>query len=395
MSNFLIIGSGISGCTAGLELAQLGHSVKILESSPFIGGKVLTYCCKATDECSRCGICIAHTQIHDALHHTNVEIIPGAVVESFSNDGEKASVKVVDSNPKVSYEKCTACDACVQACPAQCISKYNRGELVQYVIDYTNCLLHKGEKCDKCITACKANAITAEAATGIKEIDADGVLVATGHEPFDATKKPRYGYSRFDNVISGKEAEEILSRQTYLTGPSEDVAFIQCVGSRDPQIDRNYCSSICCAYALRIARILKYRNNEAKVTVYYIDIQNFDKAFSTLRKSMVDSGITFVRGVPFNIERNGNGKLKLTIVNSLGEKSTAEHDTVVLSVGLGPNANSKPLATLLGLKEDEFGFYRSDRANIFVTGTCKEPQDINDSIASAKSVALDMGNSGK
>jgi heterodisulfide reductase subunit A len=395
MSNFLIIGSGISGCTAGLELAQLGHSVTILESSPFVGGKVLTYCCKATDECSRCGVCIAHTQIHDALHHKNVDIIPGAVIESFSNDGKKVSAKVRASNPNVSYEKCTACDACIQACPVQCISKYNRGELVEYVIDYANCLLHKGEKCDKCVTACKAHAITAEAATGSMEIDAEGVLVATGHEPFDATKKPRYGYSRFDTVFTGKEVEDILSRQTYLTNPSEDVAFIQCVGSRDPQIDRNYCSSICCAYALRMARILKYRNNEAKVTVYYIDIQNFDKAFSTLRKSMIDSGITFVRGVPFNIERNGNGKLKLNIENSLGEKSTAEHDIVVLSVGLGPNDNSKPLAMLLGLKQDEFGFYQSDSDNIFVTGTCKEPQDINDSIASAKCVALDMGNSGK
>jgi heterodisulfide reductase subunit A-like polyferredoxin len=394
MSKFLIIGSGISGCTAGIELAQLGHSITILESGPYIGGKVLTYCCKATDECSRCGVCIAHTTIYEALHHKNVEIIPGAVVKSFSNDGKTVSAKITASNPRISYEKCTACDGCIQACPAGCIGKYCRGELVEYVVDYEKCLLHKGEKCDKCAAACTTHAITVDTAVKEEEIVAEGILVATGHEPFDAAKKPRFGYARFDNIISGKEAEEILSRQIYLTNPSEDVAFIQCVGSRDPQIGRNYCSSVCCAYALRIARMLKYRNNEAKVTIYYIDIQNFDKAFSTFRQSLAQSGITFIRGIPFNIEKTGNSKLKLRIEDITGEETTAEHDVVILSVGLGPAQGAKSVAEIFGLKRDEFGFFASETPNVFATGTCREPQSIIDSIASAKAVALEMGNIG-
>ena len=395
MSKFLIVGSGITGCTAGFELAGQGHVVTIIEALSQIGGKVLSYCCKATDECSRCGVCIAHTHIYNTLHHNNITIIPGATVDRFNNDGKKISASITYSNPRISYEKCTACDICIQKCPAGCINKYSRGELVQYWIDYKKCLLHKGEACDICATSCPSHAVSINNATSTEEIIADGLLVATGHEPFDAAKKPRFGYTRFDNVISGQEVEEILSKQTYITKPSEDIAFVQCVGSRDPQIGRNYCSSICCAYALRMARMLKFRNNEAKVTVYFIDIQNFDKAFSTLRKSVVDSGVTFVRGIPFSIEKKETDRVLLKIEDPLGTRSTAEHDAVVLSVGMGPNSDAASVASLLGLKQDTFGFYQSDVPNVFVAGTCKEPQGINDSIAAAKAVALDMGHTGK
>lgn len=390
MSKYVIIGSGISGCTAAEELARQGNSVELIESSNTIGGSILGYTCKATDECSRCGVCVAHTQLNTSLKHDRITTSVGASIQSVSNNSKNIDTVITRKNPSISYHECIFCDKCVYACPEQCISKIQRGEFVQYVIDYDRCLIHKGKQCAVCSDACPPDAIFSQTETTEITISSDAALVATGHEPYDASKKMRLGYGRVENVITGVEAEEILSRQTYLGDPTDNIAFIQCVGSRDPQIGRNYCSSVCCAYALRLAHIMKYRHAATPVTIYYIDIQNFDKTFTLFRKSVEDSGVRFVRGVPFLIERSSTGRLKLHIENMDGEESIVEHDMVVLSVGMGPTTDSEKIASLFGLKKDEFGFFSSSLANVFVSGTCKEPLSITDSMASARAVALEM-----
>lgn len=401
MSRFVIIGAGISGCTAGYELAEMGHDVEIIESGSEIGGKVLTYCCKATEECSRCGVCVAHTKLNQALKHERIHFSVGAKIKSVTEKEEQISIEITSLNPSIDYRKCIECGACVEACPENCISQFTRAEFVQYTIDYSRCLIRKGEKCSLCTDACK-DACPAGAISfgkGSKEekkkITADGVLIATGHDPFDAVQKVRYGYKRLDNVIAGTEAEEILSKQAYLGNPAASIAFIQCVGSRDPQIGRNYCSGVCCSYALRLARIINHRSPEADVTIYYIDIQNFDKTFTVLREELENSNIHFVRGVPFSIEQLANGKLKLLIESVNGKDSAALHDMVVLSVGLGPASGSEKIAEFFKIEQDEFGFFRrsrnsSEHKNIFVCGTCKEPQSIPESMASARAAAVEM-----
>jgi heterodisulfide reductase subunit A len=400
MSKYVIIGSGISGCTAAGELANQGNDVELIEARNTIGGAILGYTCKATDECSRCGVCVAHTQLHEALKRNRVTISVGTSIKSVSNNGKNIDLIITRKNPSISYHRCISCDTCVHACPEQCITKIQRGEFVQYIIDYTKCLLHKStanvpfaerKQCTVCADVCPTRAIFAKTATTEMAISADAALIAIGHEPYDASQKVRFGYGRINNVITGVEAEEMLSRQTYLGSPSDSIAFIQCVGSRDPQIGRNYCSSVCCAYALRLARIIKYRNTDTPVTIYYIDIQNFDKTFTLFRKAVEDSGVHFVRGVPFSVERSSTGKLKLQIANMDGEDSIVEHDIVVLSVGMGPAHDSEKLASLFGLKRDEFGFFSSSLPNVFVSGTCQEPLSIPDSMASARAIALEMG----
>lgn len=390
MSKILIVGSGITGCTAALELAQQGHTVSVIESENTIGGKVLSYCCKATDECSRCGVCVAHNTIAEALKHPRISIIGGASILNVRNTGKKISVGIEQSHPAISYKKCITCDACLEVCPTKCITKYDRGGLIEYAIDYFKCLRHSGKQCNKCISACPVSAISGRSKVGALSVIADVVIVATGHRAYDAFHKPALGYGRLDGVITGEDAEEILSRQTYLGSPSEDIAFVQCVGSRDPQGGRNYCSRVCCAYAVRMAKALKYRNPDSKATIYFIDLQNFDKAFSCVRRGLVEQGVKLVRAVPFSIDRNGKGKLRLKIEGSDGTRSIAEHDKVVLSVGMGPAPDSGHVADLFGLEQDEYGFFNSSVPNIFVAGTCAEPQSINDSIASARSVAAEI-----
>ncbi len=389
MSKYLIIGSGISGCTAADELAKQGNDVELIESNNVIGGSILGYTCKATDECSRCGVCVAYTRLHDALRHQNVNASVGTSIQSVSNNGS-IDIVISSKNPSINYSTCISCDKCVHACPEHCITKIHRGELLQYALEYEKCLLHQGQQCSVCSDICPTNAISSQTAITETTISGDAALVATGHDPYDAKKKIRFGYGRVENVITGVEAEEILNRQTYLRNPSDSIAFIQCVGSRDPSINRNYCSSVCCAYALRLARVIKYRNPETPVTIYYIDIQNFDKTFTLFRKSVEESGVQFVRGLPFIVDQSNNGKLKLRIEDMEGEETIVEHDTVVLSVGMGATNDADNIASLFGLQQDEFGFFFSSTSRLFVSGTCKEPLSITDSMTAARATALEM-----
>ncbi len=390
MSKYLVVGAGISGCTAAYALASQGHQVDVIDSGHTIGGAILGYTCKATDECSRCGVCVAHTQLHETLQHPAITVTVGASLQSVTQNGSLTTT-VSRQNPSISYHTCIACDACIRSCPEQCITRIQRGELVQYAIDYAACRLHKGQQCSICANACPTQAIFAQTATTEMSISSDAALIATGHDPYDATKKVRFGYGRIENVLTGVEAEEILNRQTSLRNPSDSVAFIQCVGSRDPSIGRNYCSSVCCAYAMRLARVIKHRTPETPVTIYYIDFQNFDKTFTLFKKGVEESGVRFVRGIPFNIEQlSGSGKLRLRIENMTGEDTLVEHDVVVLSVGLGAAIESEKIAGLFSLTRDDFGFFSSSSPQVFVSGTCKEPLSIPDSMAAACAIAIEM-----
>lgn len=389
MKNYIVVGAGVSGCTAAYTLANQGVGVTIVERESVAGGKVLEYCCKATDSCSRCGVCVAHTQVYDTLAHPNVRLLTGAEVTKLAESREKTVVHILQKNPAIDYSLCEFCGDCMAACPEQCISRYQRGELVQYVIDYSRCRLHKGEACDLCVKACSAGAITADGAERKTTVSGEAMLLTTGHAPFKAERKPRYGYSRSDKIITGAEAEAFLSENTDLVG-ARDIAFIQCVGSRDPVIGRNYCSAVCCSYALRLARILKYRNPEVRVTIYYIDIQNFDKEYNLLRKEIEDLGVVFKRGLPFRVDELANGKLRCMVENMDGEESLVEHDLVVLSVGMGPDERAADTAEIFGIQQDEFGFYVPGGGQVYTTGTCREPQSIPESMAAAKSAAAEM-----
>jgi heterodisulfide reductase subunit A len=145
---------------------------------------------------------------------------------------------------------------------------------------------------------------------------------------------------------------------------------------------------------MRLARVVKYRNPDTPVTIYYIDFQNFDKTFTLFKKSVEESGVRFVRGIPFNIEQSGSSeKLRLRIENMNGEDTIVEHDVVVLSVGMGSAIESEKVAELFALTRDGFGFFSSPSPQVFVSGTCKEPLSIPDSMAASRAIAVEMGTS--
>ncbi|TFG63549.1 MAG: CoB--CoM heterodisulfide reductase iron-sulfur subunit A family protein [Spirochaetales bacterium] len=390
MSKFLVLGAGIAGCTSAAELAKKGHEVDLLEQSPAPGGSVLSYCCKATESCVRCGVCVAHAAIQETLAHPKIRLQTGITVKTGTNNGKKVTLQTERRNPFIDLKLCVSCNLCAELCPEKCIYSYSRGGLTFYAVEYSACRLHKGRTCTVCADACPTKAITADGAHTKETFTADAALVATGHKPFAAEKKPRYGYRRLSSVFTGLEAEEILKTRFYLTKPDERVAFIQCVGSRDPEIGRNYCSAVCCAYALRMANQLAYRNKGADITVYYIDLQNFDKAFPALIADITKQGVKLERGLPFKIDLSPDNTLELLLPGAGDGPSRAEYDAVVLSVGLGPHEEIRDLAVSLGLAEDEFGFIAGPGGNILTAGTCREPQSITDTMAQAKAAVLDI-----
>ncbi len=389
MKDALVVGAGVAGCSAALELARQGSDVSVLETSGRIGGRVLSYCCKATDSCSRCGVCVAHTTVAQSLRHPKITLLTGAAISSVARTGGKIEVRGALARPGIAHRRCMDCRKCVEACPQGAISRYSRAGLTQYGVDYLRCLLSSGKRCLACGEACEAGAISTGDGSGKPrtfKLAVSRVVVAVGHETFDPVAKPRLGYRRIPEVMTGLEAEEALAARTDLGAGS--VAFLQCVGSRDPSIGRNYCSSVCCAYALRMARMLKSRNPATEVTVYTIDVQHFDKAQRAFREGVEAVGVKLVRGVPSSISRYADGKLHLQIEDPASGATTAVHDRAVLSVGMGPTAGARRLAELFGLETGEHGFLRSSAADIQVAGTCAAPQGLIDAMASGRAAAV-------
>ncbi|MCX7029631.1 MAG: FAD-dependent oxidoreductase [Spirochaetes bacterium] len=387
MKHALVVGAGVAGCSAALELARCGTSVTILERSSRVGGKVLSYCCKATDSCSRCGVCIAHETIAEAIRHPKIRLLTNAKIESADDSGARFSTKVTVSGPRIDLRACIDCGKCLDACPQKAISRYSRAGLVQYSVDISACNLSNRRECTLCAKACPVDAIDASSRMQAMRISADGVLVATGHETFDPVVKPRLGYRRLPGVMTGFEAEQALSGKLDLGGSS--VAFVQCVGSRDPSLCRNFCSSICCAYALRMARVLKTRNPGADVTVYYIDIQHFDKVQSSFRAGVERAGVKLVRGIPSSVSPSG-GRVEITIDDPATGSTTALHDTVVLSVGMQPADGAEDIAGVFGLGRSEFGFFDAAAGRVRAAGTCVEPQGMIEAMASGRAAALEL-----
>jgi len=396
MSTYIVVGSGVAGCAAALAFAKAGNKVELLEAEGRIGGKVLSYCCKATDSCSRCGVCTAHDLFAQILAHPGVAIRTAVDLRTVREAGGRTSVRVGASGPWIDPKACIDCGRCVPACPSRAIRRYARGGVSFHHIEGTQCADAPDAPCPSCRNACPTGAIHAADPAGTLK-KADGVLLALGHRPFDPALKPRLGYGRFPNVFTGAEAEEILSRRTTLTradaastAAPRSVAFIQCVGSRDPLLKRNWCSAVCCAYALRLARLLAHRDPGAEITVYAIDVQDFDKALTPLRAELEAKGVKIVRGVPSSVDSAAGGRLRLLVEDPKSGARTAEHDAVVLSVGLGPDPRARATAARFGLDPDADGFLPEGGGGVRAAGTCAAPQGIPGSMAQGRAAALEL-----
>ncbi len=410
----VIIGAGIAGMRAALDLADMGVKVYLVERKPSIGGHMSQL--DKTFPTLDCSMCIQGPWMVDCARHPGIEILAYSEVTEVSGKQGEFNVKILKHTRRVDIEKCTGCGDCQRVCPIEVLNEYDEGLKMRkaaYIpfpqavpnvatIDMENCI-----ECMTCVKTCKAEAIIFDIPDETIEINAGSIIVATGFELLDPAVVPEYGYGRFPNVVSALEYERMVSASGPTGGivmrPSDGrephrIAFIQCVGSRDVN-HCAYCSRICCTYATKEAIITKEHTPEVHIDILYNDLRAFGKGFEEfLTRAETEYQINFVKGLPSEIIENaGSGDLLVKHSDAKGHEVLQDkYDLVVLCPAMVPSKNSE-LFTQLGIEVDEYGFIKSKRPGIvssetgvpgvYMCGACDSPKDIPDSVAQGSAAA--------
>ena len=388
-----VIGGGVAGLSAALALSQFDLNVDVIESSPFLGGHAIRLACKATETCVKCGACIVEEKLLQALQNPRIQMFTNARVEKLRQD-HGYHYNRLQIPHRIDPDRCTFCGQCLDLCPRGAIrTGTSSGHKPFFTLDPQLCLNAQDPDCRACQEGCPENAIHLDQKATQQACQSDAVILATGFTPFDPEIKP-YGYRRFKNVITTLELEERMRR---LTGPLkttdgkeiQNIAFIQCVGSRDAKLNHLWCSRICCGSSLRLARLIEWRQPNTSVTVFYIDIQNFGKKFDQLYHKAQDQ-FSFQRSIPADIFERNDGLLQVSYADSQTQAGQdATFDMVVLAIGLCP---PKPLSdeeNSIERRTDDDGFIHVPETStgIFAAGAATGPMGITESVASAERAA--------
>ena len=399
----VIIGAGIAGLTAALELARMGVRAYVVEKGPFFGGHAAHFACKATDRCLKCNNCLVEACLKEISDEKSIRILTGTYVQTIARNGKRFNVALHSQPPWIDPEKCTDCGLCYEKCP-----EVPQGAMLMapshhihpfYAIDRDYCTHSRGKVENICQSVCPEGAIDLDKKEATLQIEADGIILATGYDPFDPEQNKRFNFSRFRNMVTGMDLEKMLRTRGQVFRPSngdspETLAFIQCVGSRDVHLNRDYCSRVCCGYALRMALRIAHEHPEIQTTFFYMDIQNFGKDFDRYYRQAKNS-IRLIRGMPGDFYASDNERILLSYYDEAAQKQISEvFDMVVLSVGMSPGTSNPHFKDMLGLKQDEDGFLLSPDETgdngIVVAGSAEGPMDITETITHAKRAALEM-----
>ena len=420
----LVIGDGVAGIQAALDLADTGYGVYLVEKEPSIGGMMARI--DKTFPTMDCSICILAPKMSDAGHHENIELLTNSEVVEVKGYIGNFHVKIL-KKPRYVTKDCSACGECVEVCPVTAPNEFDVGLTRRhaiytpfaqavpstYIIDMNICLNKEGViVCDKCIKACERQAVDFEMKPETVEIDVGTIIVATGADVFDPSSLPSYGYGKYPNVITSLEFERLINAG----GPSagrlirpddkqipKRVAFIQCVGSRTDRNGRLYCSNVCCMNSIKDSLLIREHWPETEIYIFYVDIRAYGKGFEDLYKRARKEGVMFVRGLPAEIiEDRRTHNLWLVGENTLQKELYKTNvDMVILSVGLEPRKDSEVIQRLLTLSKTQDGFFMEahpklrpvDAATggIFFAGCAEGPKDIKDSVTQASAAAARAG----
>jgi len=423
IGDVMIVGGGISGIQASLDLATAGFKVYLVEKSPTIGGHMAQL--DKTFPTNDCSMCIESPKFIECSRHPNIEILTYAEVDKV--EGEAGDFKVtLRKKPRyIDEDKCTGCTTCVEYCPVKYPDQFNQEisnnkaihiyfaqaiPLVTY-IDPDTCLYLQDEKCNICVGVCKNNAIDLHQKEKKVEVEVGAIILSPGYEVFDPKLRGEYGYGKMENVVTSMDYERLLCA----TGPYEgeilrasdrkhphNIAWIQCVGSRQVIPGGNsYCSAVCCTYTQKQVILTKDHDADAKCTIFHNDIRSFGKDFERFYQRTENlPGVRFIRSyvsIGKEIPESKNVTIKYS---TLGEGvKEEEFDMVVLSVGLNPPAGFENLAKTFGIELNSHGFCQNNLVNpmetsrpgIFISGAFGGPIDIPESVVTASGSGSQCG----
>jgi len=415
----LVIGGGVAGIQAALDIADAGYPVLLVEKEPSIGGHMAQL--SETFPTLDCSQCILTPKMVEATTHPNIELLAYSEVKSVDGYVGNFTVTIEEKATGINWDICTGCGQCSEVCPISVPSEFEKGlgnrpaiytpfpQAVpnKPIIDLENCLKMKTGACGLCVRECEAGAINFNMEPTYREEEVGAIVVATGYELYPIMNLGEYGGGEIEDVIDGLAFERLLSSSGPTNGkirrPSDgklvkDIVFIQCAGSRDPEKHKPYCSRICCMYSTKQAMLYKHSVHDGQPYIFYIDIRSGGKGYEEfVERAQREDKVIYIRGKVSKLYRE-NRKVKIVGVDTIANKPIElEADLVVLAMAMVPTTGTEKLANVLKLQTDANGFLQeihpklrpleSTTAGFYLAGCSQSPKDIPDAVSQASGTA--------
>jgi len=407
----LVVGGGVGGCQAALDLANAGFKVYLAETSLSIGGTMAQL--DKTFPTLDCSICILGPKLVEVAAHPDIELLTYSGLERVQGAAGHFEVDLVIQPRYVNMSKCVGCGSCAAVCPVVVPSRWNLGlkprKCIRIIFAQAVPLRATIEReycidCQMCVQACEHQAINLLYKPTSRRLRVGAVVLATGARPFDPGIKSEYGHGRINGVVTSLEYERLVCA----TGPTQGslvtpdgrgvkrLAFIQCVGSRDRRF-LPYCSGFCCTASIKQAMLALEHEPEAAVTIFYNDIRTAGKGFEELYQRARQAGVRFIKGLPGRIEEDEAGRPEIFYEDQgSGRRARLAVDLAVLAVGLEAPRQSLPFQGPAPAR-DALGFYQgchpvlhpveSTVPGVFLAGTCLGPRDISETVCQGSAAA--------